>query len=112
MSEVRIPSELLREAAELLERAVTDSQQELPAEDLQRLLAAAVRLFVAGIERGGRVAPFPSAGNGEPPTATEVMVATTEFLAALDLELFELGMWQTWGGVRVGDASKGASNGS
>jgi hypothetical protein len=39
------------------------------------------------------------------------MVAASAFLAACEVELFELGMWQTWGGVSAG-AEKGVSNGT
>src|ERR1700704_5378207 len=97
VSDSGIPLAALRDAAELLERAVSDPNREIPVEDLQRLLAAAVRCFAAGVERGTGEAPFPGDGTGESPTATEVMVASTEFLAALDIEVFELAMWQTWG---------------
>ena len=98
MSEPRLDA--LAEAAELLESAAVDRDLELPSADLQRLLAAAVRHFVAAAERGDAVPPFPPEGEGTP-TATEIMVATTSFLAATDVELFELGMWQTWGTVNV-----------
>ena len=58
--------------------------------------------------------PFPSPEAGDSPTATDVMVAASEFLAASEIELFELGMWQTWGGVSAAQAPapKGDSNDS
>jgi hypothetical protein len=114
VSEQRLPSEVMAEASDLLERAIAGSGVELPAGELQRLLAAAVRLFVARIERGSGAPPFPPAGAGQAPTATDVMVAATEFLAATEIELFELGMWQTWGGVHAGGTAgpTGSSNGA
>jgi hypothetical protein len=112
MSDTGIRAGVLEEAAELLERAVDQQDPELPAEILQRLLAASVRLFVARLERGTGIAPFPRIGSSRAPTATDVMVAATEFLAACEIELFELGMWQTWGGVGTARAaaSEGGSN--
>jgi hypothetical protein len=104
VSELSIETDVLAQAAEVLERAIAEHDTELPAESLQRLLAAAIRLFVARIERGSGVAPFPRGTSDIAPTATDVMVATTEFLAASEVELFELGMWQTWGGVGIGQA--------
>src|ERR1700710_1434473 len=98
MSEPRAAS--LAEAVELSERAIDDRDLALPTADLQRLMAAAVRNLVAATERGKAFPPFPPEGEGAP-TATEIMVATTAFLAATDVELFELGMWQTWGNVNV-----------
>ena len=99
MSELDTTS--LRAAAELLENALAEPGLELPEGDLRRLFAAAVRLFVARLERGGKsegVSPFPPEDEGAPST-TEVMIAASEFLAAAEVELFELGMWQTWGGI-------------
>lgn len=37
----------------------------------------------------------PPLGPGEP-TATEVAVTVSALLAAARIEVFELGMWQTW----------------
>ena len=34
-------------------------------------------------------------------TATEVMVTVTAMLKAVNLQLFELGMWQDWSGKQV-----------
>lgn len=104
MSE-RSDADVLREAAEVLETAVA-AGTELPVEARQRLNAAVVRLFATDAERGQGVPPF-SADRSEAPSATEIMIAVTEFLAATEIELFELGMWQTWGGVSA--ASKGES---
>jgi hypothetical protein len=74
-----------------LEAALADPLA-LPAEEVQRLLAAAVRVYAARAEAGVREPPF---GPGAP-TATEVAVTVSAMLAAARIELFELGMWQSW----------------
>ena len=64
--------------------------------DIQRMLAEAVRLYAERVaERDGGLAAFP-AGAGV--TATEVMVTVTAMLKAVNLQVFELGMWQAWSG--------------
>ena len=42
-----------------------------------------------------RLSAFPSEDSV---TATEVMVTVTAMLKAVNLQVFELGMWQTWAG--------------
>lgn len=63
--------------------------------DIQSLLARAVRLYAERAEQGD--AP-PAFANGAPVTATEVMVTVTAMLKAVNLQVFELGMWQAWSG--------------
>jgi len=63
--------------------------------DIQAMLANAVRLFAErAAERDGALPAFaPDAA-----TATEVMVTVTAMLKAVNLQVFELGMWQAWSG--------------
>jgi hypothetical protein len=61
--------------------------------DIQALLGAAVRLYAACAEREPPLEAF-RADAGI--TATEAMVATTAILRAVNVQLFELGMWQAW----------------
>jgi hypothetical protein len=74
----------------------------LPAEtvasdaDIQDMLAKAVRLYAErASEREGRLAAFPADAEV---TATDVMVTVTAMLKAVNLQVFELGMWQAWSG--------------
>jgi len=60
--------------------------------ELQRLLVAVVRLFAAKAEADG---PFPVAEPGVL-TATEVMVTAAALLKAANVNVFELGLWQSW----------------
>jgi hypothetical protein len=64
--------------------------------DIQAMLAQAVRLFAErAAEADGGLPAFPS---GAQMTATEVMVTVTAMVKAVNLQVFELGMWQAWSG--------------
>lgn len=94
-------SRLSHEAASLAERVrvladgilAEDAASRVPDEVLQQLMTAAVKLYVARLETQPALPPFI---HGDI-TATEVAVTATEMLKAVDLEVFELGMWQVWG---------------
>jgi hypothetical protein len=63
--------------------------------ELQAMLARAVRLFADRFaEHDGAPAAFPA----DAVTATQAMVAVTAILKAVNIQVFELGMWQAWGG--------------
>src|SRR5690554_1258631 len=64
----------------------------VPDGQLQAMLAAAVRAYAARAEMR-EIAPFPE---GSAVTATDVVITATEFLKAVQLQPFELGMWQAW----------------
>ncbi len=81
-------SELRRAVEDLLAEGAV---QNVPDEEAGRLLAAAVSLYAAKREAGMELGSFPGA------TATGVVVTVTDLLKAVDVELFELGMWQVWG---------------
>lgn len=64
--------------------------------DVQALLAAAVRIYAERAEaRDEPLAAFPPDAGV---TATHAMLAVTAILKAVNVQLFELGMWQTWSG--------------
>ena len=63
--------------------------------DIQDMLASAVRLYAErAVERDGALPAFAS----DAATATDVMVTVTAMLKAVNLQVFELGMWQAWSG--------------
>lgn len=64
--------------------------------EIQAMLATAVRLYAerASEADGG----FPAFAPDAPMTATEVMITVTAMLKAVNLQVFELGMWQSWSG--------------
>jgi hypothetical protein len=64
--------------------------------EVQALLAKAVRLYAGrAAERDGALAAFPP---GAAVTATDVTVAASAMLKAVNLQVFELGLWQAWAG--------------
>ena len=63
--------------------------------EIQDMLAKAVHLYAERVaEREGALPAFPA----DAATATEVMVTVTALLKAVNLQVFELGMWQAWSG--------------
>ena len=65
----------------------------VPMEGVQKLLSAAVRLYGTQFHAGRDIPIF---GQGHGVNATDAMVATTAILKAVNIQLFELGMWQMW----------------
>ncbi|HZP78222.1 MAG TPA: hypothetical protein VFB45_18915 [Pseudolabrys sp.] len=64
--------------------------------DVQAMLAKAVQLYAeraAGSEQA--LAAFPADAQI---TATDAMVTVSAILKAVNVQIFELGMWQAWSG--------------
>jgi hypothetical protein len=78
-----------------IERGITDGRLDvLTAEALQKLIAAACRLYAARREAGEQLTPVPKNSLA----ATDVMATASGLLQAANLAVFELGMWQGWTG--------------
>ncbi len=78
-----------------IERGIADGQLDvLSAEALQKLIAAACRLYAARREAGEQLTPVPQNSLA----ATDVMITASGLLQAANLAVFELGMWQGWTG--------------
>jgi hypothetical protein len=75
--------------------AALENQSAIEDADLQTVLAAAVRLY-AGRADERPVDPF---GPHHNVTANDVMIAVTEMLRAVNVQVFELSMWQTMCGM-------------
>jgi hypothetical protein len=69
----------------------------LADEDLQRLLAVASKEYALRHQSGDRLAPFASGHCNTLITATDAAVISAAILDALSVEIFELGLWKTWG---------------
>jgi hypothetical protein len=81
--------------AAALERSIVDGKLDLlSAQELQKLIAAACRLYSARSEAGEQFTPVPKHSI----SATDVMLTASGLLRAADLAVFELGMWQSWTG--------------
>jgi hypothetical protein len=64
--------------------------------EIQALLARAVRLYAERV--AAREEPLPAFPPDAHITATDAVVTTTAILKAVNVQLFELGMWQAWSG--------------
>jgi hypothetical protein len=62
-------------------------------EMIQEGLDALTKLYTVRFQAGERWSPFLD-GRGMP--VTSVMIMTTAMLQGVNIELFELGMWQAW----------------
>ena len=82
--------------AAVLERGIVDGKLDLVStEALQKLMAAACRVYTARLgQAGDQIMPVPKNSI----SATDVMVTASGLLKAADLAVFELGMWQSWTG--------------
>jgi hypothetical protein len=84
-----------KKLAATLERGIVDGKLDVvTAEALQKLIAAACRVYTARTEAGEQFTPVPKNSI----SATDVMVTASGLLKAADLAVFELGMWQSWTG--------------
>ena len=74
----------------LAEAALTRGDPDaISDQTLHAVLAAAVRIYAAKVERRGDVQPFPE----DAVTATEAIVAACGIVRAADLNPFDLAMW-------------------
>jgi hypothetical protein len=87
-------AEAERLAAALEQSIVDDKLDTVSGPALQKLMAAACRLYRARREAGEDFTPV--ARNSI--SATDVMITASGLLKAADLAVFELGMWQNWTG--------------
>jgi hypothetical protein len=67
----------------------------LTPQALQALIGAGCKAYAAQVEAGRDLLPFGQRSNVSP---TEVMVTASGLLRAVNLAVFELGMWQSWTG--------------
>jgi len=59
-------------------------------------MAATIRAYSAKVQAGEQFLPFhPTSGRVSP---TDVMITASSLLKAADLQVFELGMWQSYTG--------------
>jgi hypothetical protein len=87
-------AETLARAADALAAAIAEPDRISDAA-LRALIANAVRLYAVKAENGMRL-PIPPDGGGF--TITDAMLAVTDLLHTLNVQLFELSMWQAMTG--------------
>ncbi|MEW6452353.1 MAG: hypothetical protein AB1490_16965 [Pseudomonadota bacterium] len=91
---LRCASEI-RELAEDFIR--TRDADQFPVTAMQDIFNAAVMLYALMAEAGCDAPPLKATNDA---SATAAMIAATGMLKSVNVELFELGMWQAWSGTR------------
>jgi hypothetical protein len=88
------PADALARATDAINAAINDPDKIADA-DLRALIASVLRLYAAKAENGMRT-PLPGDHGGV--TITDTMILTTDLLHALNVQMFELSMWQAMTG--------------
>jgi hypothetical protein len=91
------PADAIVQAAAALADAISEPSRIVDA-DLRVLIASALRLYAAKAEDGMRT-PLPPGGGGV--TIDDAMLLATDLLHALNVQLFELSMWQAMTGNTI-----------
>ena len=79
-----------------VDRVMTSGELDAVSEmAVREMLTAAVKIYAAKVDASGS---FPAFARDNSVTATDVMVASSAMLKAVNLEVFELGMWRTFTG--------------
>jgi hypothetical protein len=82
--------------AEDMERGLTDGRLDVISDEAQqRLMAALCKIYSQRIQGGAQSLPLQPRSGVSP---TDVMITASGLLKAADLQVFELGMWQSWTG--------------
>jgi hypothetical protein len=87
-------AQALAQASDILAAAVNEPDR-IPDAELRALIANVVRLYAAKADNGMRT-PLPPDGGSV--TVTETMLAVTDLLHAVNVQVFELSMWQAMSG--------------
>lgn len=91
-----VAAEMSATAAAMEKALAAGDLASLSAEPLQKLMAAAVKAYAAKREAGETFLPL-NAATGRV-TPTDIMVTSSQLLRSGNLQVFELGMWQSWTG--------------
>lgn len=86
-------AEALRFAASIEKLLADGDLEKLQPHAQQALIAALCKYYAANSDAGNR---YGALGQRSAVTATDVMVMCGALLKAVDLQVFELGMWQSW----------------
>ena len=91
-----VAAEMTAAAAAMEKALAAGDLASLSAEPLQKLMAAAVKAYAAKREAGESFLPLNAAAGRVTPT--DIMVTSSQLLRSGNLQVFELGMWQSWTG--------------
>lgn len=70
--------------------------EDIPDDSLGQIIGAAIRVYAAKAQNGTARRPF---GRNSSVTVTDVAIACTALLEGVNLEVFELGAWQSMSGI-------------
>jgi hypothetical protein len=91
---VAASTQALNLAAEM-ERGLASGRLDVVSDEaLQRLMAAVCKIYSQQVQGGAQSLPL----QPHSVTPTDVMITASALLRAADLQVFELGMWQSWTG--------------
>jgi hypothetical protein len=90
-----LTDEATRLAATIEKNLAAGRIDTLTPQALQALMSASCKAYAAHIEAGHDLLPFGQRAGVSP---TDVMVTASGLLRAVNLAVFELGMWQSWTG--------------
>lgn len=68
-----------------------------PDDVMRRLMASLVKIYASKVDEGQRPTLIDPDGGV---SATAVLMTTSALMKSSNLEVFELGMWQSWSGTR------------
>ncbi|MEA2952175.1 MAG: hypothetical protein QOJ96_1695 [Alphaproteobacteria bacterium] len=89
-----LSAQALTFAAEL-EQRLADDRLDVSREAIQNLMAAICKIYSRQAQNGDP-GPLLQPGSGVSPT--DVMITASELLRSADLQVFDLGMWQSFTG--------------
>ena len=95
VSDPSVQAQSFEELCRRLDELAVAGGTALPADAVQRIFTAAFRLFADQALTGEVGEPFTRTGQVN---ATDVMVVVSTMLRQQNLEVFELGLWQSFGG--------------
>lgn len=78
-----------------MERGIIAGRPAVSEEARQKLMAVLCKIYSQQIQAG---VPEPALDARSGVSATDVMITASGLLKAADLQVFELGMWQSWTG--------------
>lgn len=88
--------EAIRFAAMLEAKLAAGELGVLTPEATQALMSVLCKLYSANVEAGNK---YPVVRDRMSITGTDSMIVCGALLKAVDLQVFELGMWQSWSGI-------------
>jgi hypothetical protein len=95
LEDASLSAQALTLAAELEQRLADDRLDDVSREAIQNLMAAICKIYSRQAQDGDP-GPLLQPGSGVSPT--DVMITASELLRSADLQVFDLGMWQSFTG--------------